>query len=164
VLVLKDQIRFGTYIQPACLPEPTTNVFNINGTVVGYGLSENTDTHENIPKFVEIPSLDHLGCLWNSQVFRDYGSNRSFCAGEEGKRPCKGDSGSGFYVQNGDSSFTVSGIVSSGSFYCNASQYAIFTSVPMFVEWIRQDMEKDGGDEEQGVGVNLDCKFDKYFV
>jgi secreted trypsin-like serine protease len=159
VLVLKDKITYGMYIQPACLPAPTTNVFNTRGNVVGYGLTENTTTNENIPKFVEIPSVvDHEQCFWNSQVFKDFGSKRTFCVGERGKRACRGDSGSGFYVKSG-STYTVNGIVSAGSFHCDDDQFAVFTNVPKFVDWIKQEMAKEDEDEEQGNGVTLECKF-----
>jgi secreted trypsin-like serine protease len=167
VLVLNDQITFGTFVQPACLPTPTTNVFNIRGTIVGYGLTENSDIREDRPKFVKIPSVDLMECLWNSHTFHVAGSNRTFCAGERGKRACKGDSGSGFYVKSGSSTYTVTGIVSNGSPDCDDDQFAVFTSVPKFVDWIRQEMAKekemakDGGAEEQGVGVTLECEFKK---
>jgi secreted trypsin-like serine protease len=163
LLVLKDKIRFGTYIQPACLPEPTTNVFNTRGTVVGYGLSETSETNENRPKFVEIPSLDQTTCLWNSYNFQVTGSKRSFCAGERGKNPCRGDSGGGFYARNGDT-YTVNGIVSAGYFYCDAGDHAVFTMVPKFIDWIKREMAKKdavqvaGG---QGVAATLVCQFEK---
>jgi secreted trypsin-like serine protease len=158
VLVLKDKITYGTFVQPACLPEPTTNVFNIRGTVVGYGLTENTDTNEDRPKFVEIPSVDNEECYWNSDIFHISGSRRSFCAGDRGKRACRGDSGGGFYVKNSDT-YTVNGIVSSGSFNCDEGKYVVFTSVPLFVDWIREEMEKKDKDEERGSGATLICKF-----
>jgi secreted trypsin-like serine protease len=157
VLVLKNTITYGTFVQPACLPAPSTNVFNIRGTIVGYGLTETTNGHENRPKFVEIASVDHTTCLWKSHTFQVVGSERSFCAGEWGKKPCRGDSGGGFYTRNGDV-FTVNGIVSSGSFYCDAGQFAVFTSVPNFVDWIRQEMTKDDRDK-QGIGASLVCNF-----
>jgi secreted trypsin-like serine protease len=160
VLVLKNKITYGPYIQPACLPAPSTSVFNIRGTVVGYGLSENSNTNEDRPKFVEIPSIDNEKCLWNSPLFYNAGSERAFCAGERGKNPCRGDSGSGFYVQHRDT-YTVNGLVSAGAFNCSASQYVVFTNVPKFVDWIRQEMAREDGNEEQGDGITLNCEFGK---
>jgi secreted trypsin-like serine protease len=156
VLLLKDIITYGTYIQPACLPKSTTNVLNTRGTIVGYGLTENTTTRENRPKFVEIPSIDKEYCLWNSHTFQVFGSNRTFCAGEWGKNPCRGDSGGGFFVKSSNV-FTVTGIVSAGSFDCDSIQFAVFTNVPNFIDWIREDMVKE--DEEQ-VNVTLVCSFE----
>jgi secreted trypsin-like serine protease len=168
VLVLKDKIIFGTFVQPACLPASTTNVFNIRGTVVGYGLTETSDTNVNRPKFVEIPSLTHIDCFWKSKTFKVAGSTRSFCAGEQGKRACRGDSGGGFYKRNGDS-YTVNGIVSAGSFHCDQGEFAVFTSVPNFVDWIRQEMSKDDDEKEvkveggQGDNGTLVCEFKKNY-
>jgi secreted trypsin-like serine protease len=161
VLLLKDKITFGTFVQPACLPAPTSNVFNTRGTIVGYGLSENSTTRENRPKFVETPSIDNENCLWESLIFHFSGSRRSFCAGEQGKRACRGDSGGGFYVKSSSSTYTVSGIVSNGSPDCNDDQFVAFTSVPKFVDWIKKEMAKADGDEKQGDGATLDCDFGK---
>jgi secreted trypsin-like serine protease len=158
VLVLKDKIRFGTFVQPACLPTPTTNVFNTRGTIVGYGLTETSTTNVDRPKFVEIPSIENEDCLWESDVFKNFGSKRTFCAGERGKKACRGDSGGGFYVKSG-STYTVNGVVSAGSFNCDDDQFAIFTNVPKFVDWIKQEMAKEDEDEDQGSGVTLECDF-----
>jgi secreted trypsin-like serine protease len=158
VLVLKDKITYGTFVQPACLPTPTTNVFNTRGNVVGYGLTETSTTNVDRPKFVEILSIENEDCLWNSLIFKTAGSKRTFCAGERGKKACRGDSGGGFYVKSGDS-YTVNGIVSAGSFHCDDDQFAIFTNVPKFVDWIKQEMAKEDDDEEQGNGVTLECLF-----
>jgi secreted trypsin-like serine protease len=125
------------------LPAPTTNVFNTSGTVVGYGLTENTTTHEDRPKFVEIASFENEECLWESQLFHFFGSKRSFCAGERGKRACKGDSSGGFYVKSGDA-YTVNGIVSAGSSDCNDDRFTVLTNVPKFIDWIRQEIEVQG--------------------
>jgi secreted trypsin-like serine protease len=160
VLVLKDKITFVTFVQPACLPAPTTNVFNIRGTVVGYGLTENSDSNVNRPKFVEIPSIDQIKCLFNSSLYHFTGSERSFCAGERGKRACRGDSGGGFYVKS-SGKYTVNGIVSAGSFDCDNEPFAVFTSVPKFIEWVRQEMAKEDESEKQGDGATLVCQFIK---
>jgi secreted trypsin-like serine protease len=160
VLVLKDQITYGTFVQPACLPEPTTNVFNTRGTIVGYGLTENTNTNVNRPKFVEIPLIDQIKCLLNSSLYHFTGSERTFCAGEQGKKACRGDSGGGFYARYGEA-YSVNGIVSSGSFDCDANHFAVFTNVPNFVDWIRQEMVKEDRDEKQGDGATLVCSFGK---
>jgi secreted trypsin-like serine protease len=159
LLVLKDKITYGTFVQPACLPEPNTDVFNTRGTIVGYGASETSiTTNENRPKFVEIPSVDNENCLWDHLSFQFFGSKRSFCAGEWGKKACQGDSGGGFYVQN-DNVHTVSGIVSAGFPNCSASPYAVFTNVPKFVDWIKKEMAKEDEDEKQ-LNVTLVCKFE----
>jgi secreted trypsin-like serine protease len=161
VLVLKNDIAYGKFIQPACLPAPTTNVFNIRGTVVGYGLTENSTKHENIPKFVEVPSIANDKCRRESEIFKISGSDRGFCAGEWGKKACPGDSGSGFYVKNGDK-YAVTGVVSGGSPNCSASQHVVFTSVPEFVYWIRREMATVADEDEQDNSAHLVCRFGQY--
>jgi secreted trypsin-like serine protease len=159
LLVLKDKITYGTFVQPACLPEPTTNVFNIRGTIVGYGASETSiTTNENRPKFVEIASIENEKCLWESDIFKTAGSGRSFCAGEQGKRACRGDTGGGFYTRNIET-YTINGIISAGSPDCDEDKYVVFTNVPKFVDWIKKEMGKEDGDEEHDDGATLICKF-----
>jgi secreted trypsin-like serine protease len=65
-----------------------------------------------------------------------------FCAGDRGKNPCKGDSGSGWYV-NVNNAYHIIGIVSSAArAECETNKYVIFTSVPMFLEWIEEYVDK----------------------
>jgi secreted trypsin-like serine protease len=157
VLVLKNTITYGTFVQPACLPSPTTNVFNVHGTVVGYGLTENTTTNENRPKFVEINSIENEDCLWDSRIFQVAGSKRSFCAGDWGKNPCRGDSGGGFYTRNAEV-YTINGIVSAGAYDCDQGQYVVFTNVPRFIEWVRNEMTTDDAVDE-GNTATLSCQY-----
>lgn len=85
-------VTFGDFIQPICLPEGSTNVYNALGTTVGYGLSEESEgNHEKRPKHVEIKSVEQAVCLFKEHAFVQISSLRMFCAGEMGKNPCKGE-------------------------------------------------------------------------
>lgn len=90
ILQMNSPVTFNDYIQPICLPSNDFNVFGLNGTVAGYGLSENNQPHENRPKHVEIKSVVHEDCVFDHPGLARIGSIRTFCAGERGKSPCKG--------------------------------------------------------------------------
>ena len=91
ILRLVNDITFTNYIQPACLPPSNLNAFEIDGTVVGYGLSDDTqEDHEKRPKFVKISSITQEDCLIGRDVVARISSKRMFCAGSRGKNPCRG--------------------------------------------------------------------------
>lgn len=93
ILTTLEAIEFSTATKKICLPPKNVNVFNIEGTVVGYGLTENQIVHENIPKYVEIPSVDQVECLFSDEVYVTLASKRTFCAGSAEKKaiPCRGN-------------------------------------------------------------------------
>lgn len=91
ILRLKRSVAFTEYIQPVCLPTAEQPIFEIRGTVVGYGKSESGALHENVPRKVEIPSYTNDHCFFSDYQFARFGSPRTFCAGELGKTPCQGN-------------------------------------------------------------------------
>jgi hypothetical protein len=74
VLLLKQEITFNNFIQPICLPQSNTNVYNVRGVVAGYGRTESLSL-PNKPKHVEILSKD-LTCLFEEPVLARFGSPR----------------------------------------------------------------------------------------
>jgi Trypsin len=152
VLTLSSSVQFTKFIQPACLPVKDANVFNVKGSVVGYGKSELTVLHENIPKFIEIDSVDYYDCLVSNNAFGKLVSRNTFCAGGKGKSPCRGDSGGGYYVldQNRKKWYAY-GIVSAALIkeeQCDPDHYVVFVAVSKYVDWIREKaglVEKNSG-------------------
>lgn len=73
-----------------------------------------------------------------------------------------GDSGSGFYVKDGNK-YSVIGIVSSavGS-ECEKNKYVLFTNVPKFIPWIKQELEsiRNIEDESDWISKPLKCSFE----
>ncbi|CAH1735925.1 unnamed protein product [Chironomus riparius] len=161
ILRLTNEITFTNYIQPACLPPSNMNAFEIDGTVVGYGLSDETfGDHEMRPKFVEISSITQEDCLIGRDVIARISSKRMFCAGTVGKNPCKGDSGGGFHVKLGQSYYVV-GIISAAIHgECKLNEFVLFTNVPKFVSWITRETDIDNtGETIDLVLESLKCKF-----
>lgn len=90
ILRLDKPVQFTDYIKPVCFPSTDENVFDINGTVVGYGLTEKSKLKaEKVAKFVEIPSVKQAECLKSDSRFQIIASRRTFCAGLKSKAPCR---------------------------------------------------------------------------
>jgi len=142
VLVLEKTVIFSELIQPICLVIQESKIARITeGFVVGYGQSEDvTKFHENIPKIIETPIHTQSHCFATYELLKGLSSGRTFCGGTgNGVGVCKGDSGSGLYVKDGQV-YYLRGIVSSSLFNsekgCDVNSYSVFTNVVKYVNWI----------------------------
>ncbi|XP_070504794.1 uncharacterized protein [Chironomus tepperi] len=140
ILMLKKFVKFSLYIQPICLIPPESNIAEISdGYAVGYGLNENRNL-ENVLKYVKMSiELSNEDCfLTNNEVVK-LASRRTFCAGDRnGSGVCSGDSGNGLFVEYRGVNY-LRGIVSASLLsvkICDTYNYAIFTNVQKFYEWI----------------------------
>ncbi|KAL7013230.1 hypothetical protein ACKWTF_015278 [Chironomus riparius] len=111
------------------------------GVVVGYGKSEDeTKIHETIPKVIATPIHTNEHCFLEYSNLVKISSKRTFCGGSgTGVGVCRGDSGSGLFVNDG-SAYYLRGIVSSsiigGRYGCDVDSYSVFTDVAKYVDWI----------------------------
>lgn len=174
ILQLQNLVIFSDVVQPVCLPPNNLNVFTLTGRVVGWGKSESAEKHELKPKQVEIPAYGNEDCFLADYRFAQFGSPRTFCAGELGKTPCQGDSGGGFFTQI-SSKWTLAGIVSAALIQeCGQNDYVLFTNIAKFTPWIVAEVNKtysnnefeeafnaldeDDGNVNSHV-QNVDCKY-----
>ncbi|XP_070489969.1 uncharacterized protein [Chironomus tepperi] len=140
VLVIERDITFNEYIQPICMPKSNINDIK-TGLIVGYGKSEDEKKiHENIPKIINTPIHTNEHCFLNNLNLVKISSERTFCGGSgTGVGACRGDSGNGLYVTDGNA-YYLRGIVSSsiigGRYGCDVDTYAVFTDVTKYVDWI----------------------------
>lgn len=117
IIVLEKTVMFSDYIQPICLPKQSDNYVSGIGTVVGWGKSENSGIklHDTTPSQLEVPAVEAEYCYPRYPKLAGYSSRRMFCGGYEnqGKAPCLGDSGGGFYRRNSPPNrfYTIIGIV-----------------------------------------------------
>ncbi|XP_034116172.1 serine protease gd [Drosophila albomicans] len=102
VLVLKDEVRFNTFIQPVCLwsgSSKTEYIVGEHGIVIGWSFdrsaanttkhnSELTDTSNNEadannskPKVLKAPIVSNEVCVKANADFKSLLSSRTFCAG-----------------------------------------------------------------------------------
>lgn len=76
ILFLSREIIYNLFIQPICLPQSEVNVFNVRGSVAGYGLREGAIRHESKPRHVEISSVDQSTCHRMESDLLRFGSAR----------------------------------------------------------------------------------------
>ncbi|XP_054729953.1 serine protease gd isoform X1 [Anastrepha obliqua] len=165
VVMLKHQVRFNTYIRPACLWSGASQLEYIvgeRGFIVGWGIS-NTKNHSKptiagVPRIIEAPIVSNEVCFASSPLLRSLTSNRTFCAGSVTSAcpardyltitfadqrvrggPCTGDSGAGLFLKR-NNRWLLRGMVSatlpSNQNKCLCDQYVIYVDVAKFLDWI----------------------------
>ena len=125
-----------------CLPKVSAPLKNFNyGVVVGFGKSETSGPHENIPKKAETPIKSSDDCYSEFPSLLNIASHRTFCGGfANGTGSCTGDSGGGLTVVQDDVHY-LRGIVSASlhatEYGCDVKSYSIFTDIRFFVNFIK---------------------------
>lgn len=151
IVVLHDQVDISDTIRPICLPPQSYSAFSIVGTVVGWGKSENSPNgyHDEIPSKISIPTINGTHCYTTFPQLASHSSNSLFCGGfnNEGKSPCLGDSGGGFYVKAAENSRwvtmgIVSGAIAEITRGCDINKFSLYTNVARFTDWITQIMNE----------------------
>lgn len=94
ILTFQRPITFSEYILPVCWPSRSDFEDIFQGTVVGWGRSENKEKlQEEMPKRLQVQSVTNEKCFLDYFQFAVISSKRTFCAGVENAGPCLGDSG-----------------------------------------------------------------------
>lgn len=142
VLVLANEVSYGSYVQPICLLNPQSSAASIDtGIVAGYGKSEDeSKIHEKVPKMMKVPIHENSDCFLQYPGLAQLSSRRTFCAGyANGTGVCSGDGGSGLMV-NYAGAFYLRGLVSSSLFDypkgCDVNAYAVYTDMLNFYDWL----------------------------
>jgi hypothetical protein len=142
ILKLRQPVQFNDRVEPACLPKSSIEYGNVQGTVVGYGKSDNYEEHTTIPRKISVRAVNLVTCLYSDSAYVQIASSRNFCAAGAGSSPCKGDSGGGFYVRDASSGqWILYGVVSEGMItngFCDVRKYVVFVDVTKFLRWIFQ--------------------------
>ncbi|CAG9811267.1 unnamed protein product [Chironomus riparius] len=154
VLELTEDISFKNNIQLICMIQTNSEFpLDATGVVAGFGRSEN-HKFEFIANVIKVPILSYKDCQKHVQ-FHPIISHRTICGGyANGTGVCNGDSGSGLVVEH-NGSFYLRGIVSASLFgeylQCDVNDYAVFTDVTKFDNWIKtgNDHKSDSVVQEQ---------------
>jgi secreted trypsin-like serine protease len=142
ILKMNEEIKFGTWIQPVCIPKISAPIGNIKfGEVVGFGKYDRSGLHSNIPKKANTPIRKSDDCYNEFPELLNIASHKTFCGGfANGTGVCTGDSGGGLTVIEDDVHY-LRGIVSAslhGTDYgCDVQSYSIFTDVRFFYTLIK---------------------------
>jgi secreted trypsin-like serine protease len=144
LLIMQEPIQFNSFIRPICLwPNQfiDEDVVNQTGIVVGWGRTEGTAFSTATPLSIELPIVSEVTCLREDISYFYITSNRTFCVGEKnGKGPCHGDSGSGFFMKR-KGRWLLRGIVSAGlpdpvQRTCDLEKYVVMSDVVKYQDWI----------------------------
>lgn len=142
VLKMNEAVKFGTWIQPVCLPKISKILKNFNyGEVVGFGKFDKSGMHSNIPRKANTPIRKSDDCYNEFPQLSNIASHKTFCGGfANGTGVCNGDSGGGLYVVQ-DDVYYLRGIVSAslhGTDYgCDVESYSIFTDIRFHLNFIK---------------------------
>lgn len=150
IAVLTDRIEFSNAIQPICLPQASYEEVVGTGTVAGWGMSEHVAygrRHDSKLNQLVVPAVNSSHCYTTFYILGAVSSNRAFCGGYEyqGRAPCLGDSGGGFYLlDRSTSAWNVRGVISASILDfdngCDINTFSIYTNVARFVDWIRSEI------------------------
>lgn len=142
VLILEQDVIFSSYIQPVCLPKYGNKMKNLNdGVIVGFGKSESSVSHANVPSKASTPIQDSGNCFSKFPTLAGISAHKTFCGGNaNGTGACTGDSGGGLTVVSNGRHF-LRGIVSASlyanKYGCDVDSYAIFTDMRFYIAYVR---------------------------
>ncbi|KAJ6643741.1 Serine protease gd [Pseudolycoriella hygida] len=172
ILVLSDIVDFTNYIRPICMPDDDLPV-GARGTIVGWGLSENSKVEERQAVPIEAPTsiLNDTYCYTTQRFLALFASSRTFCGGGEGGSPNKGDSGGGLFVLS-NSTWIQYGIISASLSDARGAvlpdSFSIYTSVREFAKWIHETVANSGSgamtkNQNEKVEVVIWCNYEIIF-
>ncbi|XP_077746732.1 chymotrypsinogen B-like [Canis aureus] len=124
---------------PVCLPG--TNASFPAGSLcatTGWGRTRyNSNKTPDKLQQAALPLLSNAECkkFWGSKI-----TDVMICAGASGVSSCMGDSGGPLVCQK-DGAWTLVGIVSWGSGWCNPSSPGVYTLVTKFIPWVLEILE-----------------------
>ncbi|XP_045212294.2 uncharacterized protein LOC123563518 [Mercenaria mercenaria] len=130
-------IKFNDHVQPACLPEQTTEY--VDGQkchVSGWGKTESG--YQNLLKSARVPIIGDDTC---QILYKDI-TDKMVCAGylAGGIDSCAGDSG-GPLVCDINGRYTVMGATSWGAGCAEANAPGVYTRVTEFIPWIKSTIK-----------------------
>jgi len=134
LIELDEDVPWGQYVAPACLP--STNVaVDQECVVTGWGETEGTGDSTKLQQ-VKVPVLSNSEC---QSSYGSYITNVNVCAGydEGGKDSCQGDSG-GPMVCRPTGVYVLHGVVSWGAGCADAGYPGVYARVSELVGWIQE--------------------------
>uniref|UniRef100_A0A803JKY6 Serine protease 27-like n=1 Tax=Xenopus tropicalis TaxID=8364 RepID=A0A803JKY6_XENTR len=163
LLELSNSVPFTDFILPACLPPfPTEFLPGHSCLVTGWG---DTDYDSTKPKpvilqeaGVRLIDLQHCRDLYKLVTNDSIITENMTCAMDiHGKRSfCRGDGGGPLVCHAGEQWFLV-GVVSFG-YGCGHGIPGVYTSVPAYVDWIKEHISSGGSGwigSRPGVALNV---------
>ena len=141
VLILEDEIDFNYYIQPVCMTRIGKDILSYTeGIIVGFGKSEDSKSHQNVPMKANTPIRTASECYEEFPNLVNISTQRTFCGGfANGTGSCTGDSGGGLTIVSGGRHF-LRGVISASlydqKYGCDVNSYSIFTDMRFYVKFV----------------------------
>ncbi|KAG1662601.1 Proclotting enzyme [Nymphon striatum] len=146
LLRIESTISYTRFIKPVCVPYEASfltdqDISERKGIVTGWGKTSFTSTEfSDVLRETLLPIWTNEAC---GRAYRTQNIVRSFlCAGEEagGRDACQYDSGGPFVMPSDDGRMYLMGIVSYG-FRCAEPGFpGVYTRVPKYLDWLRENM------------------------
>lgn len=137
VIELTENVRFNNYIRPICIAKTAISAGS-SGMVTGWGYHNDAEIISEVLRKVQLPVLSLRECFRNDVGLANIIWDEAFCAGKEGAGVCKGDSGSGFFVER-DGKVHIAGIVSSSvARSCSKANIALYSDVHKYSGFIQK--------------------------
>ncbi|XP_055612422.1 clotting factor G beta subunit-like [Uranotaenia lowii] len=151
LLITVQPVKYGKFVQPACLPTFSLISDTTVGTIVGWGYTEKNKVSD-VLRSARAPVVSRDVCTRsNPEAFGTTLTEDMFCAGfRNGTNACNGDSGGGFFRNVNDHWFLL-GIISftaaksSDDGLCSSRDYSVYTDVVKYKRWIRSNSNSSFG-------------------
>ena len=144
---LQSPVNFRRGIRPVCLPDKYEE-FNFNRldeepTVIGWGTTGIREPISSHLRETNVPLVDQDSCADKYVEFgRNIGSTQ-FCAGDQNRDSCRGDSGGPLLSSElDDGKWAIIGIVSFGPDECAHREVpGVYTRVDQYLDWIESKIK-----------------------
>lgn len=137
IVKLDSEVVLSEFIQPIGLIADSTNYIE-KGKVVGWGSFDDTETPSEVAKELNLKLFNQGQCFRHDYLLAIIAWEDCFCAGSESGAVCRGDSGSGLFVQINGISY-LKGVVSSTiGRNCseNVKRNCLYTDMARYFEFV----------------------------
>lgn len=140
---LGNNVTFGQFVRPVCLPSASDNFNNMICTITGWGAAYSGGHGTRGLYKADVPLISNEVCTY---LMDRTIPNTEVCAGRKqgGVDSCQGDSG-GPMVCKKNGVWTVTGIVSWGYTCAAAYTPGVYTRVQSYVDWIHHVIQAYSG-------------------
>ncbi|XP_055533977.1 plasma kallikrein-like isoform X2 [Wyeomyia smithii] len=151
LLITKEPVVYGKFVQPACLPTFSLIKSQLSGTIVGWGYTEQNAVSDTL-RAANVPIVLKDDCIRsNQEAFKNSVTDEMFCAGyRNGTNACNGDSGGGMF-RNIRGKWYLLGVISftaaqeRNQNLCSSTDYTAFVDVAKYRRWIMENSNSSFG-------------------
>lgn len=149
ILETEESIEFNQFVSPICLWNNKENPNALNAFVIGYSDKFKNNTKIQFPRKIDLSIMEFPQCMIKYPDLSRIAAPNTFCAGADDGRNgvCRGDSGHGLIFKY-NKKFYLRGITSASliddEYKCDYRQFALFTDVLKYKNWIENPSANNG--------------------